>query len=202
MPIRTTALAAATAALLVSAPVVATETYQFDAGHTEIQFSWNHAGITTQSAEFTGFDGTIAIDRETIAASMVDVTIDPASVHTGYAVFDEHMVSGDWFDTANHPEIRFVSTGVQQVGHDRALVEGDLTIKGVTRPVTLDVRLTFDGPHPLGALMEAYQADYLGFHATATVLRSDWGLGAFAPLTSDTVDIVIRTELRRVETES
>ena len=64
MPIRTTTLAAATAALLVSAPAAATETYQFDAGHTEIQFSWTHAGITTQSAEFTGFDGSIAIDRE------------------------------------------------------------------------------------------------------------------------------------------
>ncbi len=200
MSLRPFALTAALA--LTTAPVLAQENYQFDEGHTEVLFSWTHAGISTQTAEFTGLDGEIVIERDDVAASRVDVTIDPASIHTGFELFDEHLVSGDWFDVESHPEIRFVSTAVRQVATDRALIDGDLTIKGITHPVTLDATLTFDGPHPLGEFVEAYQADYVGFAATAMVPRSAWDLGAYAPLTSDTVEITINTELRRVDVES
>ena len=207
MPLRPLAVTATllTATLLAATPVAAAaaaETYRFDQGHTEVLFSWEHAGITTQSAEFLDLDGTIEIDRADLAASVVDVTIDPASVHTGVADFDAHLRSNDFFAVEAHPEIRFVATGVRRVGAERAFIDGELTIKAITRPVTLDTVLTFDGPHPLGEFMESYEADYLGFHATTTVLRSAWDLGAFAPLTSDAVEITIRTELRRVDNES
>ncbi len=193
-----TVLAATTAA----APAVAQETYAFDQGHTEIRFAWSHAGITTQSAEFESVDGEIVIDREEIANSGVEVTIDAASIETGVDAFNEHITSSDFFDVATHGEITFTATEVVRVGQDRALITGDLTIKGITHPVTLDAELTFDGPHPLGEFMDQYDAYYTGFEATATVRRSRWDLGMFAPLVSDAVDITIRTELRRLDEAS
>ncbi len=190
------------AALTPTGAALAQETYAFDQGHTEIRFSWTHAGITTQSAEFERVDGGVTIDRDEIAGSRVTATIDAASIETGVDAFNEHITSADFFDVANHGEIRFESTEVVRVGQDRALITGDLTIKGITHPVTLDAELTFDGPHPLGEFMDQYDAYYTGFEATATVLRSRWELGMFAPLVSDAVDITIRTELRRTDVES
>jgi polyisoprenoid-binding protein YceI len=189
------------ASLLAAAamPAVAAENYQFDKAHTEIRFSWNHAGLTTQSAEFESVDGQVVIDRDDIANSAVEVTIDPASIETGFDAFNEHLRSADFFDVEAHDEIRFVTTSVEQVGTERAMIEGELTIKGITHPVTLDATLTFDGMHPLGEFMDQYDAYYTGFEATGTVLRSRWDLGMFAPLVSDAVDLTIRTELRRVD---
>jgi len=200
-PVRLAATAAAFAALAAS-PAAATETYQFDDGHTEVRFSWNHANITTQSAEFESLAGEVVIDREDLGQSRIEVTIDPNSIETGVDEFNQHISSADFFHVAEHGEIRFASTEVRQVGAERALITGDLTIKGITRPVTLDAVLTFDGPHPLGQFNDQYDAYYTGFEATATVLRSNWDLGMFAPLVSDAVDITIRTELRRVDVES
>lgn len=201
MPAQKLALAAVAAAT-AAAPALAQETYAFDQGHTEIRFSWNHAGLTTQSAEFESLDGEVVIVRDEIANSRVAVTIDATSIETGVAAFNEHITSSDFFDVAEHGEITFESTEVVRVGQERALIRGDLTIKGITKRVTLDAVLTFDGPHPLGEFMDQYDAYYTGFEATATVLRSDWDLGMFAPLTSDAVDITIRTELRRIDAES
>ena len=202
MAYRTFAAVTVLAAALATGPAVAQETYAFDEGHTEIRFSWSHAGITTQSAEFETVDGEVIIDRDEIAESAVDVTIDAASIETGVDAFNEHITSSDFFDVAAHGEITFASTDVVRVGQDRAFITGDLTIKGITHPVTLDAVLTFDGPHPLGAFMDEYDAYYTGFEATATVQRSRWELGMFAPLVSDAVDITIRTELRRVDEAS
>jgi polyisoprenoid-binding protein YceI len=187
---------------VAAAPALATETYRFDEAHTEIRFSWSHAGITTQSAEFERVAGEVVIDRGEIANSRVEVVIDPTGIETGVDAFNEHITSADFFDVAEHGEIRFAATEVVRVGQDRAHITGDLTIKGITHPVTLDAVLTFDGPHPLGAFNEQYDAYYTGFEATATVLRSRWDLGMFAPLVSDAVDITIRTELRRIDEAS
>lgn len=193
------AVTALTVAATAAGPLAAQETYRFDQGHTEIRFAWNHAGLTTQSAEFEALDGEVVIDREEIANSAVTVTIDASSIETGVDAFNAHITSGDFFDVAEHGTITFTATEVVRVGQDRALITGDLTIKGITRPVTLDAELTFDGPHPLGAFMDEYDAYYTGFEATTTVRRSRWDLGMFAPLVSDAVDITIRTELRRVD---
>ncbi|MGF1474548.1 MAG: YceI family protein [Geminicoccaceae bacterium] len=172
--------------------------YRFDAGHTEVRFAWNHAGISNQTAEFTTVDGTVFFDPDNIAEAKVDVSIDPNSVWTGLELFDGHMKGEQFFNTANHPTITFVSTAVRQTGASSAQVDGDLTIKGITKPVTLDVELTFQGEHPLGAFSDAYKgAQYAAFSASTQVLRSDFDLGAYAPLTSDAVDIMISTELRQ-----
>jgi polyisoprenoid-binding protein YceI len=201
-PLAVAAVAAVATVVVAAPPVLAAETYAFDQAHTEIRFSWSHAGITTQSAEFETVDGEVVIDRDEIANSGVDVTIDAASIETGVDAFNEHITSGDFFDVATHGEITFTATEVVRVGQERALITGDLTIKGITHPVTLDAALTFDGPHPLGEFMDQYDAYYTGFEATTTVRRSRWDLGMFAPLVSDAVDITIRTELRRIDEAS
>ena len=171
-------------------------TFTFDKGHTEIRMIWNHVGMSDQSAEFAEFDGTLTFDPSDVGASSLNVTIPAESIYTGLALFDDHMKGADFFDTANHPEITFVSTAVQQTGASSGQVTGDLTIKGVTKPVTLNVTMNFDGEHPLGKFIDVYKGKrYVSFHASTEVLRSDFNMGSFAPLTSDTVRIEISTEM-------
>ncbi|MGF1607807.1 MAG: YceI family protein [Kiloniellales bacterium] len=184
--------------LSASGAALAAETYGFDVGHTEIRFVWNHAGISTQSGEFRAFDGSVTWDRENLANSKVEVTIPASSIDTGVSALDDHLKAGDFFDVENHPEITFTSTEVRQSGVDRGIVTGDLTIRGVTKPVTLDVALVFDDEHPFAAFMPNYEgAHYAGFSARGRVLRSDFGLDRGVPLVSDWIDIVIETEMRR-----
>ena len=190
----------AVAALGSGTAAQAAGTYNFDKGHTKILFFWNHLGMSNQSARFDDFDGTVVFDPEKLENSKVDVTIKTASVDTDVPAFDDHLKSADFFNAEKHPEITFVSTAVRKTGQETGQVVGDLTINGVTKPVTLDVTFNFMGEHPLSAFNENYKgAQYAAFSARTRVLRSDFNVGRYAPLTSDTVDIMIETELRKVE---
>jgi polyisoprenoid-binding protein YceI len=175
-------------------------TYQFDEGHTQIRISWNHVGLSEQSALFRDYSGTVTFDREDVSNSSVDVTIDPASVDTGIADFDDHLKSSDFFSVQDHPEATFKTTDVVRTGRNTGRMTGDLTIKGITRPVTLDIELNYAGEHPLGAFIDKYKGrQAAGFKATGRILRSEFDLGRNAPLVSDWVDIEINTELYRKE---
>jgi polyisoprenoid-binding protein YceI len=197
---RTIAGALFALALTATGAALAAETYGFDKGHTEVRFVWNHAGLSTQSGEFRDFDGTVTWDREALANSKVDVVIPAASIDSGLGALDDHLKGADFFDVANHPEITFKSTEVRQSGIDHGAVTGDLTIRGVTRPVTLDVALVFDGEHPFAAFMpDMAGVHYTGFSARGRVLRSDFGLDRGVPLVSDWIEIVIETEMKRQE---
>lgn len=192
--------AAVAAGLALPLGAHAAETYSFDKNHTEIMFFYNHVGLSTQSGRFDEFDGTVVFDQKKPENSKVDVTIKTASIDTDVAPLDAHLKSADFFNAEKHPEIRFVSTAVRQTGAKHGRVEGNLTINGKTKPVVLDVTFNFAGDHPLAPYIETYAgAPYAAFAAKTTVLRSDFGLGMFAPLTSDTVDIVIQTEMRQVK---
>ena len=174
--------------------------YSFDKNHTEIMFIYNHVGLSDQSGRFDDFDGTLVFDQKDVTKSRLDVTIKTASIDTDVEALDTHLKSADFFNAEIHPEIRFVSRAVRQTGNKAGQVEGDLTINGQTKPVILDVTFNFQGEHPLAPFIPAYAgAPYAAFSARTTVLRSDFGLGKFAPLTSDTVDIVIETEMRQVQ---
>lgn len=187
-------------AVLVSQGAQAAETYAFDKNHTEIMFIYNHVGLSNQSGRFNEYDGKIVFDQKKLENSSVDVTIKAASIATDVAALDDHLKGTDFFNVDKHPEIRFVSTAVRQTGNKTGRVEGDLTMNGQTKPVTMDVTFNFAGEHPLAPYIEAYAgAPYAAFSARATVLRSDFGLGMFAPLTSDEVNIVIETEMRQVK---
>jgi len=188
------------AALALGATAQAANSYTFDKGHTKILFFWNHLGLSNQSARFDDFDGTLIFDAAKPETSKIEVSIKTASVDSDVPALDDHLRSSDFFNAEKHPEITFVSTTVRKSGTSTGQVEGDLTINGVTKPVTLDVAFNFQGEHPLSAFNENYKgAQYVAFSARTRVLRSDFNVGLYAPLTSDTIDIKIETELRKVE---
>lgn len=189
---------AATASLigLPGAASAATQTFQCDPGHTEIRFSWFHAGFARQSGEFTGFDCKLVLDDETPANSTLAVTIKVDSMNTGVPDLDKDLKSDNFFDAAGFPEIKFESTSVKKTGATSANVAGKLTIKGITRPVTLEVSLVNKGKHPTGEFFEYYKGEWAGFRAEATVKRSDFKVDKYAPMVSDKVLISISTEMK------
>lgn len=187
-------------ALMGTVSAFAADKYSFDKKHTEIRFNWNHLGISTQSARFMGFDGTFMIDQENPNNSSVEVSFDSNSIKSADAGFDVILASPRFFDAAKFPKSTFKSTSVKQTGKSFAEITGDLTIKGITKSVTLEAELLFMGQHPLGKYIANYKGvTYTGFKAKAQILRSDFGLGEFAPLTSDRIIVEINTELRKAK---
>ena len=177
------ALAAAVAAPAFAAP----QTYVVDSAHTLPRFSYSHFGLSTQLSRFNKTTGTIVFDKEARSGS-VDIVIDMTSVDTGVALFDEHIQGADFLDTTTYPTATFKSTNVVFEGDKPAAVEGNLTIKGVTRPVTLRVTSFQNMPHPM------LQKDAIGANATVTVKRSDFNAGKYAPNVGDEVTIDIPVE--------
>ncbi|MFN3984462.1 MAG: YceI family protein [Rhodocyclaceae bacterium] len=175
-------------ASLIAAPAFAApEVYVIDDTHTFPRFSYNHLGFSTQVSRFNSTSGTITFDREARTGE-VDVTIDMTSVDTGYDTFNEHIQAADFLDTANFPTATFKSTSVRFEGDVPAAIEGELTIKGVTRPVTLTVTGFTAKPHPM------LQKDAIGANATAVIKRSEFNAGKYAPNVGDEVTLDISLE--------
>lgn len=189
-------LLASAASLALGASAYA-DSYVFDPGHTEVRFYYNHAGLSEQSGEWTVSGGQVEFDADDLAATKVSVTIDASSVDTGVTDLDNHLKGSDFFDVGAHPEITFVSTSVAQTAANSITMIGDLTIKGVSKQVTLDFALNHNGPHPLGQFIEYYEGDWIGVEGGGELLRSDFGVGMFAPLTSDRVRLAISAELKK-----
>lgn len=181
-------LAAAALALATTVAFAAPLTYRIDANHTDVIASWSHFGFSNPIAHFGKVDGFISYDPAKVGDSKVEVTIPLSGLNSHVEAFDEHLRSDDFFDAANHPNITFKSTSVKSAGKDKLAVTGDLTIKGITKPVVLDVTLNKAGEHPMK------KVPAIGFDATATVKRSDFGVGAYAPMVSDEVTLKITTE--------
>ena len=129
--------------------LAATETYYTDQGHTQIRFGWSHVGISNQRGGFTKASGKLVLDPDNVERSTLTVTVDATSLATGFGPLDKHLKSKDFLEVETYPEITFVSTAVKRTGDDTAEVTGDLTIHGVTKPVTLKTKLTHRGAHPL-----------------------------------------------------
>jgi polyisoprenoid-binding protein YceI len=142
--------------------------YTIDSTHTRLGFSARHAMVTTVRGQFKDFAGTAHIDTANPAASKVALTIQTASIDTGVADRDGHLTSGDFFDAEANPEITFVSTKVERDGDDW-VVTGDLTIKGVSKPVTIGFEPTGSARDPFGNLR-------VGFEGSTSINRKDWGL--------------------------
>ena len=165
----------------------APETYNMDPGHTAPRFEYSHFGYSNQMHRFDKTSGKSVLDR-TARTGSVEVTIDAKSVNTGLALFNGHIQGEDFFDTAKYPTITFASTKVKFEGDKPVAVDGNLTIKGVTRPVTLTVTSFHSMPHPI------LKKDALGANATAKIKRSDFNMGKYAPAVSDEVALSIAVE--------
>ena len=170
-----------------AAAVAAPETYNMDPSHTAPRFEYSHFGYSNQMHRFDKTSGKIVLDRAARSGS-VDVTIDAKSVNTGLALFNGHIQGEDYFDTAKYPTITFTSTKVRFEGDKPAAVDGNLTIKGVTKPVTLTVTSFHSMPHPI------LKKDALGANATAKIKRSEFNMGKNAPAVSDEVTLSIAVE--------
>jgi polyisoprenoid-binding protein YceI len=160
-------------------------TYQVERTHTRVLFAVSHMGFTTWYGNFTGVTGTMTLDPKDLAATKFDIVIPANSVTTTNAKLDGELNSPQWFDTAKYPTIEFKSEKVVRTGHDTALVTGELTFHGVTKPETLKVTFNAAGTNPM---TKQYTA---GFNATGVLKRSDFNQSTYVPLIGDDVTLTI-----------
>lgn len=170
-----------------AAASAAPETFNIDPGHTLPRFEYNHLGYSFQQHRFDKTSGKIVLDRAAKTGS-VDVTIDAKSVNTGYALFNGHIQAEDFFHTEKYPTITFKSTAVRFDGDKPVAVDGNLTIKGVTKPVTLTVTHFHSMPHPM------LKKDAIGANAVTKLKRSDFNMPKNVPYVSDEVTLSIAVE--------
>ncbi|MFJ6214116.1 YceI family protein [Streptomyces sp. NPDC092296] len=143
--------------------------YTIDPTHSSIGFSVRHAMVTTVRGKFTEYEGKLTLDGTDPARSSAELTIKVASIDTNQQQRDEHLRTGDFFEAETHPEITFRSTAAERVDDETYRLTGDLTIKGTSRPVTLDLTFNGSATDPYGNLR-------VGFEGGAQINRSDWGL--------------------------
>jgi len=185
-------LAAAPIALIASATAFAEPVaFDFDKSHTVIRASWEHQGYSTMSLDFTRYDGTLNLDLENPSASTVDITfqlVDGLWAGANQDRFITHLNSGDFFETEANPTAHFVATGFETEDGETGVMTGDLTMNGVTHPVTLNVTL-----NQVGETRDGHTK--LGFTATGSLMRSEWDMGFAVPFVSDEIQLFISTEL-------
>lgn len=172
------------------------EKYVLDASHSQVVFNYNHLGASTTYGMFSGFEGEIMFDQANPADSSVTVSMPVKSMFTGWEARDGHFMSGDFFGAEDGDLVTFASTSIEVTGEGTAKISGDLTMNDVTKSVVLDAKLNVVGSYPFGPNQGKAWA---GFDATTTVVRSDFGLGAFAPAVSDEVQIAISVEALKAE---
>jgi polyisoprenoid-binding protein YceI len=161
--------------------------YKLDANHTTVLASWDHFGYSHPVAYFGLADGTLVYDAAKPEASSVQVTLPLAGLDALIPDLTEHLRSPDFFDAEKYPAITFKSTKVEAAGEGKLKVTGDLTIRDVTRPVVLDVTLNKAGEGRNGQ-------PKIGFDATASISRSEFGVARFVPNVSDRIELRISTE--------
>jgi len=196
---RLTLAAMLLATLAVSAPA-ATTTWQIDPAHTAAGFSVKHMMIATVRGQFKGVTGTVNWDDQDVGKSTVDVTIDANTVDTGEPKRDADLKSANFFDVAHYPTITFKSTKIEKISAAKMKVTGNLTIRGVTKPVVLDV----EGPS--GAIKDPWGNTRVALNATTTVNRMDYGAKWNANLDGGGVvvgdDVNINIDLEMIKKEA
>jgi polyisoprenoid-binding protein YceI len=183
-------LSVAAASLWVgSSPAMAeVETYKLEKPHTQVIFSVNHLGFSHSYGKFTDYEGTLVFDRGQPEKSKVDVTIKTASLDLEDEKWNEHMKGADFFNVEKFPDMTFKSINVLKTGDTTGKVSGELTILGVTKPVTLDVTFNKADKHPMKDVLMA------GFSASGKIKRSDFGMNYGLPMVGDDVNIIIEVE--------
>lgn len=176
------------APLMYATSAFSADKYVLDSSHSQIVFEYNHLGFSTNYGMFSGFSGDLMLDAEDPSKSSVNVTIDTASLISGWDARTKHFLSADFFDAEAAPKVTFKSTSVKVTGEKTAIITGDLTMNGITKSVELDTTLNQMGVHPRA------KKDWAGFTATTTITRSDFDMGLAAPYVSDEVKLMISIE--------
>ena len=180
-------------AIASSVTLAAPVDYKIDPTHTATVFSWNHFGFSTPSANFTDIQGVIKVDNAKPANSSVEVTIPISSVNTNVPALDKEFQEEAWFNAAKYPNITFKSTKVETKDKKHFKITGDLTVKGVTKPVVLNAVLNKQGEHPMA------KVPAIGFNATTSFNRSAFGIGNYVPNVGDKITVNITTEATAVK---
>ena len=166
--------------------------YESESGHAYIAFQYNHSGYSNPILRWGDFGSTVILDTDNPEKSGVGVTIQTASVDSGVKVWDEKLVGPDWFDAENFPVISFQSTEVDQTTLGSGTLTGILKMKGVEKPITLDVKLNKIGEHFRS------KKPMFGISATGSLKRSDFGIDKYAPMADD-VKLMIEVEFQKSE---
>lgn len=180
----------------VDASAAISGAYKSDPEHAYITFTYDHQGYSRPYLRWRTWSGDLDWNAAAPEKSSVSVSIDATSIDSGVDRFDEHLKSADFFDVAKHPTISFKSKKLEVTGANTAIMTGDLTIKGVTKPVSLDVRIN------RAADDDFAKAHKLGFSAKGVVKRSDFGVDKYTPFVSDAVELIIETEFVKPRAEN
>ena len=182
------------AAFLITAafalPAVAADSYTVDPAHTYPKFEINHLGFSTLHGRFGATTGKIVLDSAARSGT-IDISIDATSIDTGHAKRDTHLKSEEFFNVGKFPTLTYKATKLKFNGDKLTGADGEMTLLGVTRPVSLAVTSFNCGPHPMN------KKPMCGANATATIKRSDFGLSTYLPAVGDEVNISIQVEAAR-----
>lgn len=183
----------ACATVLLASQAFAADTFRIDPTHTNVLVKANHIGFSNVYLKVRDVDGEFTFDEKNPEDSEVTVTMQANSIDGFDEKFNEHLHGNDFFSVETYPIITFASTGIEVTGENTAIITGDLTIKGMAQPATLNVTFNKAGKNP-------FATDYrAGFSATGTIKRSDYGITYAAPAVADEVGIVLEVEGIRVE---
>lgn len=174
----------------------AAQKYDIDASHSGVVFGWNHFGFSNPSARFDKIEGSVLLDKADLTKSSVSVVLPLDGLDTRVAKLDEELKGPAFLDAAKYPAITFKSTRVEKTGENGLKITGDLTIHGVTKPVTLDAKVNKIGLFE----MPGFKAQAAGFDATAVIKRSDFGVTKYVPAVSDEIPVRITLDAKLAQT--
>ncbi len=189
---RESAVAAGSSAFDSIASNITPGSYELDDTHAYLSFSYSHLGLSNPQIQFADFEASLELNGDDMSLSQVRITIDAASVNSTVPELDDDLKGPDFFDVANHPEITFQSTAYEETSDSSGRLTGDLSVRGVTLPVTLDVTINSASMNPLN------RKEMIGFSATGSINRSDYGLTAYAPLVGDELSLAVQIEFEKV----
>ena len=165
--------------------------YELDETHAYLTFSYSHMGLSNPRLQFAEFDAELMLNGNDMAESQVEISVNANSIDSGVAELDDELRSADFFDVANHPEIKFTSSAYEETSENTGRLSGDLTVMGVTQPVTLDVTINS------AAMNRMVRKEMIGFSAAGVIKRSDFGLTAYDQFISDELNLDIQVEFIR-----
>jgi polyisoprenoid-binding protein YceI len=176
----------------------AVEKYDIDASHSEVIFGWNHFGFSNPTARFDKIEGSVLLDKADLTRSSISVTLPLEGLDTRIAKLDEELRGPDFLDASKYPTITFRSSKVEKTGANGLRITGNLTVHGITKPVTLDAKVNKIGLFEIPGVIKAQAA---GFDATTVIKRSDFGVTKYVPAVSDEITVRITLDAKQTPTK-